>query len=116
MSSYRALGVLIGVVLVAAVATVIVKGGDQTASAPSAQAPTPEPSTTLTFTGAPPFLTESPVITPAGSGSVAGAETSAGATLPRTGGGSLAPQAALLLLLAVAGGWSVWRTARRPTS
>ena len=110
-TSQRLLGFAIVVLLVAAIATAVVKGpGEEPLTVGT---PTPTPSETFTFPGPVPTETQ-PTLFPTATETetAAGPEVSPGEELPRTGGGSLLWPAALTLALAIGGGVLVRRTAR----
>jgi LPXTG-motif cell wall-anchored protein len=111
-TSQRVLGFAIFALLVAAIATAVVKGPGED---PLTIGPTtsPTPSETFTFPGPVPTETETQLF-PTATETAAGPEVSPGEgeELPRTGGGSLLWPAALTLALAVGGGVLVRRTAR----
>lgn len=109
-TSQRMLGFAIFALLVAAIATAVVKGpGEEPLTiAPS---PTPSPSETFTFPGPVPTETQTQLF-PTATETAAGPEVSPGDELPRTGRASLLWPAALTLALAVGGGLLVRRTAR----
>ena len=110
-TSQRLLAIAIFALLVAGVATAIVKGPEEApvAVAPT-DSPTPSPSQTFTFPGPIPTETETQLF-PTESETPAGPEVSP-SELPRTGGGSLFGPAWITLALAAAGGSLVLRTAR----
>lgn len=109
-TSQRLLGFAIFALLVAAIATAVVKGPGEE---PLIVLPTtsPTPSETFTFPGPVPTETETQLF-PTATETAAGPDVSPGEELPRTGGGSLLWPAALTLALAVGGGALVRRTAR----
>jgi hypothetical protein len=113
-TSQRLLAIAIFGLLVAGIATAIVKGPEEEAPlviAPT-DSPTATPSETFTFPG--PIPTESDTsLFPTDTPGEPGAEpTDSMSELPRTGGGSVAGPALLTLLLALAGGVFVYRSAR----
>jgi len=105
---HRLLAVVIALLLGGAVAAAIVKDKGSTPVVISS----PSPEQTYTFPGPVPTAasSETPVI-PADTASA----TPTVDSLANTGGGSIAPAAALTLLVTAAGGVAVLRTSRRAT-
>ena len=114
-TSQRLLAIAIFGLLVAGIATAVVKGpdGEPSAITPT-RSPTPTPTETFTFPGPIPTDSETPLFpTDTAEPTGPGAEPTETMTeLPRTGDGSLAMPALLTLALAIAGGLLVRRTAR----
>ena len=112
-TSQRLLAIAIFGLLVAGIATAIVKGPEQVEGplgiAPSDSA-SPTPTETFTFPGPVPTESETQLF-PTESETPAGPEASP-SELPRTGGGSFVGASLLTLMLAAGGALLVARTAR----
>lgn len=114
-TSQRLLAIAIFAVLVAGIATAVVKDSNEEPSAITpTQTATPTPTETFTFPGPAPTDSESPLFpTDTAEPTEPGAEPTETMTeLPRTGRGSVALPALLTLFLAIAGGLLVRRTTR----